>query len=169
MGGAWEGCDGHSNCRDLASLAAVPKQGPGSPGQRHHLLLSGFFFLAILSYIFYTSVFQIHLSFPDFYWVNCIKIFNYIYFPLALSCTNKISIFPPHKTSMIPYSWFLVGFQQTLLPSPAHWGSPDFSTGLQSSEERGDPSLFLSVSSSTKSQPLSVSLVKEDKSSQQSL
>lgn len=127
------------------------------------------FFLAILSCIFQTSVFQIYLSFPDFYWVNCIKIFNYIYFPLALSCTNKISIFPPHKTSMIPYSLFLVGFQQTLLPSPAHWGSPDFSTRLQSSEEREDPSLFLSVSSSTKSQPLSVFLVKEDKSSQQSL
>ena len=115
-----------------------------------------FFFVAILSYIFYTSVFQIHLSFPDFYWVNCIKICNYIYFPLALSYTNKISIFPAHKTSMISYSWFLVGFQQTLLPSPAHWGSPGFSSGLQSAEEKEDPSLFLSVSSSTKSQPLSL-------------
>lgn len=64
--------------------------------QNFHLLLSGFFSGHFILY-FYTSVFQIHLSFPDFYWVNCIKIFNYIYFPLALSCTNKISIFPPHK------------------------------------------------------------------------
>ena len=120
------------------------------------------FFLAILSYIFYTFVFQIHLSFPDFYWVNCIKIFYYIYFPLALSYTSKISIFPPCKTSMIPYSSFLVGFQQTLLPSPAHWGSPGFSSGLQSAEEREDPSLFQSVSSRTKSQPLSLSLTEED-------
>lgn len=57
--------------------------------------ISGFFFLFdILSYIFYTLIFWIHLSFPDFYWVNWIKTFNYIYFSLALSCTQKNLSFP---------------------------------------------------------------------------
>lgn len=92
-------------------------------------------------------------------------IFTYIY----NFCTNKISIFL-HIRPVWYHSWLLVGFQQTLTSlSPAHLGSPDFSTGLAA------------IRSKEKIPPLSECVLKhqitttfclsckEDKSSQQSL